>query len=58
MIQRLVGTSRNYPKNSFVTNYAIVVENTKNVATADIIKRAKQVNGAIWSSIAAHKSFW
>ena len=53
-----MGKLRNYPKNSFVTNYAIVVENTKNVATADIIKRAKQVNGAVWSSIAAHKSFW
>ena len=43
-----MGKLRNYPKNSFVTNYAIVVENTKNVATADIIKRAKQVNGAVF----------
>ena len=45
---RVSGKLRNYPKNSFVTNYAIVVETTKNVATTDIIKRAKQVDVAVF----------
>ena len=43
-----MGKLRNYPKNSFVTNYAIVVETTKNVAATDIIKRAKQVDVAVF----------
>ena len=43
-----MGKLRNYPKNFFVNNYAIVVETTKNVATTDIIKRTKQVDVAVF----------